>query len=308
MVRRFVVGACLTVLTAGAGFAQSKPDFSGTWKLNVAKSDFGPLPAPTSRVDVIQHADPSLKDSVTADTAQGKQEYTATYTTDAKEVVNKIGPREVKSTVAWEGNTLVVNSKTSFNDNDITVKSVWSLSADSKTLTQNIHFTSAMGEADQKQIFDKQEGSATPATTTTATKVSGGPKPNFSGVWKLNVAKSDFGVIPGPESRTDTIDHTDPSLKIATKEEGPQGKRDYVMVLTTDGTENVNNPGIEIKSTSTWEGPALVTNTKLKFQDNDVAIKNVMTLSDDGKTLTVNSHLTSAMGETDQKFVYEKQS
>src|SRR5713226_6378521 len=106
-----------TVLTvsalAASLVAQSKPNFSGTWKLNVAKSDFGPLPAPESRTDVIEHSDPNLKDVVSAQGAQGKQDFTANYTTDGKEVTNKMGPREVKSTASWEGNNLVVNSKTS---------------------------------------------------------------------------------------------------------------------------------------------------------------------------------------------------
>ena len=48
-------------------------------------------------------------------------------------------------------------------------------------------------------------------------------------------------------------------------------------------------------------------NTKLKFQDNDVTIKTTWLLSDDGKTLTQNAHLESAMGETDQKLVFDKQ-
>ena len=321
MLRKIFITVSIALLTACAGFAQSKPDFSGTWKLNVEKSDFGPLPAPTSRLDVIQHADPSLKDTVTAEGAQGKQNYTASYTTDGKEVTNKMGPREMKSIVTWDAATLVMNSKANFNDNEVTIKSVWSLSADGKTLTQNVHFVSPMGEADQKQIFEKQDGSAATASVapaapapaapapavTPAAKLSTGPKPNFSGTWKLNVAKSDFGVIPGPETRTDIIDHSDPSLKVAVKEDGPQGKRDYTLIMTTDGTENVNNPGIEIKSSSTIEGSTLVMNRKLKFQENDIAIKEVWALSEDGKTLTNNSHLASAMGEMDQKYVYEKQ-
>ncbi len=312
MLRKIFITLSIALLATGAGFAQAKPDFSGTWKLNVEKSDFGPLPAPTSRMDVIQHADPSLKDSVTAEAAQGKQNYAATYTTDGKEVTNKMGPREMKSIVTWDAATLVMNSKTNFNDNEVTIKSVWSLSADGKTLTQNIHFISPMGEADQKQIFEKQDGEATtasvaPASITPAAKMPSGPKPNFSGTWKLNVAKSDFGVLPGPETRTDIIDHSDPSLKVSVKEDGPQGKRDYTLNMTTDGTENVNNPGIEIKSTTTIEGPTLVMNRKLKFQENDIAIKELWTLSEDGKTLTNNSHLASAMGEMDQKYVYEKQ-
>ena len=316
MLRRFFLTLSITLLAVGAGFAQSKPDFSGTWKLNVEKSDFGPLPAPTGRVDVILHADPDLKDTVTADTAQGKQNYSAAYTTDGKEVTNKMGPREMKSTVTWDVATLVMNSKTSFQDNEVTIKSVWSLSADGKTLTQNIHFVSPMGEADQKQIFEKQEGgaatsaSAAPAAApiAPAAKMTGGPRPNFTGTWKLNVAKSDFGPMPGPENRTDIIEHSDPSLKVSTKEDGPQGKRDYTLIMTTDGKENVNNPGIEIKSTSTIEGSTLVMNRKLKFQEQDIAIKEIWSLSDDGKTLTTSSHVISPMGELDQKYVYEKQS
>ncbi|MDQ6758515.1 MAG: hypothetical protein M3Z32_01460, partial [Acidobacteriota bacterium] len=249
MFSKLLIASSIALLAATAGLAQAKPDFSGTWKLNVDKSDFGPLPPPTSRVDVIQHAEPSLTDSVTADTPQGKQNFTSTYTTDGKEVTNKNGPREIKSTMTWEAFNLVVNSKLSFNDNEVTIKSVWSLSADGKTLTQTAHIASPMGEADQKWIFEKQDASATSSTGTPArssastssaasiapaAKLSGGAKPNFSGTWKLNVAKSDFGVIPGPESRTDIIDHSDPSLKVSVKEEGPQGKRDYALVMSTD--------------------------------------------------------------------------
>src|SRR6266853_141285 len=127
MLRKVRIALFASVLFATSAFAQ-KPNFSGTWKMSVAKSDFGPLPAPTKRTDVIEHSDPNLKDTVDAESAQATQQYTATYTTDGKEVTNTIGPRQVKSTLTWEGNTLVVNSKTSFNDNEITMKAVWSLS------------------------------------------------------------------------------------------------------------------------------------------------------------------------------------
>jgi len=62
-----------------------------------------------------------------------------------------------------------------------------------------------------------------------------------------------------------------------------------------------------MKSTLSWQGKSLVVDTKLKIQGNDVTIKSVWTLSDDGKTLTQNAHLGSPMGETDQKLVFEKQ-
>lgn len=165
MIRKIVSITILIALPLMSVFAQQKPDFSGTWKLNVAKSEFGPLPAPTSRTDVITHKEPSLSNSVTAEGAQGKQEYTLSYTIDGKEALNKMGPREVKSTLKWVGSDLVISSKFVFNDMDVTSESTWTLSPDGKTLTVKAHFKSAMGEADQKLVFEKQEGGAasTPA-------------------------------------------------------------------------------------------------------------------------------------------------
>lgn len=163
MIRKLLSIASLTALLLMTAFAQQKPDFSGTWKLNVAKSDFGMLPGPTSRTDVITHKDPSVSDSVSLENAEGKQQYTTSYTTDGKEVVNKIGPREVKSTMKWSGSNLAVSSKLVYNDVDVTGESTWTLSGDGKTLTISIHYASAMGETDQKLLFEKQEGGAAPA-------------------------------------------------------------------------------------------------------------------------------------------------
>ena len=54
----------LTLLTLALGLvqAQAKTDFSGTWKLNTGKSDFGPMPPPDSMTQKITHQDPSLKE------------------------------------------------------------------------------------------------------------------------------------------------------------------------------------------------------------------------------------------------------
>src|SRR5262249_20211365 len=135
---------------------------TGTWQLNVAKSDFGVLGGPTSRSDVITHKDPAISSHVSADGPQGKFDYTSNYSTDGKETINKFAERESKSTAKWEGNNLVVHSKFNFNDMDVDAIATWMLSADGKTLTIGVHLSSAMGEADQKLIFDKQEAGAAP--------------------------------------------------------------------------------------------------------------------------------------------------
>ncbi len=162
MIRKLVSITILIALPLVSLLAQQKPDFSGTWKLNVAKSDFGPLPGPESRTDVVTHKEPSLSNNVTAEGAQGKQQYTVNYTTDGKEAVNNIGPREVKSTLKWDGSNLKITSKFLFNDSPVTGEATWTLSPDGKTLTINGHFSSSMGEADQKLVFEKQEGGAAP--------------------------------------------------------------------------------------------------------------------------------------------------
>jgi hypothetical protein len=312
MSRHAIVSAFVVLALAASVSAQSKPNFSGTWKLNVAKSDFGVLPPSNGRTDVIDHQEPNLKDSVSDDAAQGQQNYTLSITTDGKEAINRPGGLEMKSVAKWDTSNLVVNSKLDLQGNEVGIKTTWALSDDGKTLTESIHLESPMGETDQKMVFEKQEAGASvvaSAKPAAAGMTASGAKPNYSGTWKLNVTKSDFGPIPGPDSRTDVIEHNDPMLKVSTSQEGgPQGKQEYTLNLTTDGKEATNTPGgLEVKSIGGWETNNLIMNVKLKLQDNDVAIKTTWLLSQDGKTLTENAHLTTAMGELDQKMVFEKQ-
>jgi len=148
----------LTLLTLAFGLlqAQAKTDFSGTWKLNPGKSDFGQMPAPDSRTDKITHQDPSLKTNVTSSGGMGDATYDLSYTTDGKECVNQMFGNDVKSIVKWDGDDLTIDSKGSFGGSDFTAKARWNLSADGKTLTVTTHFSSGMGEGDVKEVFDKQ--------------------------------------------------------------------------------------------------------------------------------------------------------
>ena len=308
MIRRLIAPALLAASLLASAYAQQKPNFTGTWKLNVAKSDFGMVPGPESRTDVIVHADPSLTDKVSADTAQGKQEYTATYTTDGKEAVNKRGPVEAKSILHWDGSKLVVDTKLNVNDQDITIKAIWTLSADGKTLTQNAHLAASMGETDQTLIYEKQDGAAAPAAPASpVAPAAAAGKPNYTGTWKLNVGKSDFGPVPGPDTRTQKIDHKDPALKVANDEEGPMGKQNWEIDLVADGTEVTAKMGDrDVKNAVIWEAGNIVVTTKLQYEGSDVVIKATYLLSADGKVLTVNAHITSPMGEFDQKLIYDK--
>src|SRR5262249_29192956 len=165
---------------------------------------------------------------------------------------------DIKSTAKWDGPNLVVDSKLKFQDQDVSIKTVWALSDDGRTLTQSAHIESPLGELDQKVIYDKQEGgsaAAAPAPSAAATNGVAGAHPNLSGTWKLNVNKSDFGVMPPPDSQVNVIDHHDPVLKVKVTAEGSQGKQEYELNSTTDGKEATNTlMGQPMKSTTVWEG------------------------------------------------------
>jgi hypothetical protein len=158
MFRKLTIASMLMIAFAISAAAQGKTDFTGTWKLKVDKSDFGMMPAPASRTDKIEQTAAGIKDTVDVRSAQqGKQAYTINYTTDGKEVVNNVGGRDIKSTATWDGALLVISSKFKFQDSDVDAKSNWSLSDGGKTLTLMHHYTSSMGEMDQKLVFEKQE-------------------------------------------------------------------------------------------------------------------------------------------------------
>jgi len=304
MFRRAVFATLAIAALAATAVAQSKPNFTGAWKLNIAKSDFGPLPAPDSETDTFTQTDAGIKDLVTGNSQQGKLDTTITYNFDGTETVNNIGGLEIKSKAKWDGPLLTITSKLKFQDQDVDVKDIWTLSADGKTLTKDTHFTSSMGEADQKYIFEKGgadvNASAAPAA---------GGKPNYSGTWKLNTAKSDFGPLPPPDSETDVIDHKEPTVIITVDAATAQGPQKYTLQTTTDNVEAPVKMGPrDAKVKTGWDATNNLNSTiKLTFNDQDVSMKRVYVLSADGKTLTVNNHLESPMGEADQKLTYEKQ-
>lgn len=156
MIRRLLSITFLLALPIASVFAQQKPDFTGTWKLNVAKSDFGLLGGPTSRTDGIIHQGASLSISTIADDVQGKQQYKINYTTDGKEAINKLGPYEVKSILKWSGRNLVISSRFIYNNVNITSEATWTLSPDGKTLTIKTDFKGALGNHSQRLVLEKQ--------------------------------------------------------------------------------------------------------------------------------------------------------
>ena len=133
--------------------------------------------------------------------------------------------------------------------------------------------------------------------------------PNFSGEWKMNIAKSDFGSVPAPEVLTRNIKHSDPQLGIATHQKGARGEVNTELKYTTDGKVCTNQvQGGEAKGTAVWQGDHLVIDSERDFQGTPIKLKETWVLSDGGKTLTITSHVSVPnQGEFDIRYVFDKQ-
>ena len=136
--------------------------------------------------------------------------------------------------------------------------------------------------------------------------------PNFSGKWSLDVAKSDFGPMPPPESMTYAIDHKEPALKIVTTQKGQQGETTNERNVTTDGKDNVNKLRMpmgetDVKSTTKWAEKTLTTAFKLDMQGMALDIVESWKLSDDGKVLTVLREIGTDQGNFAVTTVFNKQ-
>ena len=156
MRRTGLILAGLLLLAASAS-AQTKPNFSGDWKMNAAKSNFGQMPAPSSLTEKITHTDPSLKVQTAQSGDFGDLNSDFSFTTDGKECQNAMGDMfKMTSTVKWDGDILMFDSKMDIQGNAMTGVDKWSLSPDGKTLTVQRHFNGPMGEGDAVMVLDKQ--------------------------------------------------------------------------------------------------------------------------------------------------------
>jgi hypothetical protein len=127
---------------------------------------------------------------------------------------------------------------------------------------------------------------------------------NFTGVWKLNLAKSDYGPVPPPDVMTRTINHNDPSLQISTYQKGANGETTTELKYTTDGKPAENKGS---KGSAKWDGDKLVIDSVRDYQGADLKFHEIYGLSADGKVLTINNHLTLPQGEFDLTLVFDKQ-
>jgi hypothetical protein len=136
-------------------------------------------------------------------------------------------------------------------------------------------------------------------------------KPNFSGTWNLDLAKSDFGPSPPPDSMVLVIEHKEPRIKVASTQKSQMGDSANERNLTTDGKPNPNTVRAggeeqKVTSTSKWDGAKFVTSYTLDMQGTPAAFLDSWELSADGKVLTINRNVSVAGQEFVIRTVFTK--
>ena len=140
--------------------AQGKPDFSGTWTMDAAKSD----PAPQGRGGGGGGGGGTLTIKQTATeltiTSQGRQgPQTMTYKLDGSESTNQVmgrgGAQSVKSTAKWDGSSLVIETTRDFNGTSITTKEVRRLDNGGKEMHVETTAQTPNGEQKRKVVYTK---------------------------------------------------------------------------------------------------------------------------------------------------------
>jgi hypothetical protein len=156
------VAAVLFVLQIAVAVA--KPDFSGTWVMDVNRSFSNP-PGLEQTMTVV-HSGDQIKVDAKIKTQQGEQTINETYTLDGKETeFTPPGTQpnaKGKRTAIWlpEGRGAVIDDLVTSDSpkGPVTRKTMrkWTLSADGKTLTVDYFFDDQRGSFEAKRVFVKK--------------------------------------------------------------------------------------------------------------------------------------------------------
>jgi hypothetical protein len=139
---------------------------------------------------------------------------------------------------------------------------------------------------------------------------------NFGGQWKLNEGKSELGEFTGFAAKSVKIEQKEDAITITQVNSFNGEEMTRTETLTFDGKETESSGGFgnaKRKSTAKWsdDGKMLTLSYVLKLEfngeTNEIKGTEKYSLSDDGKTLTLQSNTATPQGDISSKAVYDKQ-
>ena len=89
------------------------------------------------------------------------------------------------------------------------------------------------------------------------------PKPNFTGTWKFNPAKSVLQITQ-PDETIIVIDHQEPFFRITRTHKVDKKSDSFTVELTTDGKKiSIDQPEVRLRARAYWDDDALVFDSDL---------------------------------------------
>lgn len=112
--------------------------------------------------------------------------------------------------------------------------------------------------------------------------------PDYTGVWELVRGKSDFGFLPPPRLRIDTILHDDSRLRIRTRQKDANGDLTVDRKLTIGADPVIIQLlGRARRVRAFWDALTLVMETSSDVSGNPRRIEDRWTLDPSGEYLTI---------------------
>ncbi|HVT86092.1 MAG TPA: hypothetical protein VHD35_12885 [Chitinophagaceae bacterium] len=164
--KKLIAFVTIPALLLSFTFLADKANFSGDWKLNEGKSDFGQRGARFATKELkVEQKDDAITISRTTPSFQGGDDVTSTETLtfDGKEVTGTgFGNSTRKSSLKWadDGKSFTITSNTTMDRNGQTFSfsatETWTLEDGGKSLTVTTTRTTQQGDVTTKAVYDKQ--------------------------------------------------------------------------------------------------------------------------------------------------------
>ena len=127
-------------------------------------------------------------------------------------------------------------------------------------------------------------------------------KSSINGTWKMNMSKSQ--AEESIQGITVKFEQTGAALREDLTMLTPDGERKATLNYTLDGKESTNQWGPrEVKSTAKSEGDSVI----LEWKGDDHSLLRKITVSQDGKVMTMIVRQTSPGGQREDTIVLDKQ-
>jgi hypothetical protein len=159
---KIALGVCILAAIGGAALAAgTKPDFSGTWKLDPLMSRFSKdLPPPKSRTITIQQHDPKLHIEIKTESKTGNRDHVFDLTIDGAETKSSTsGDDSTTASISWgdiDGTRLVLTIKEQSSSGPVVITRVMKRGSNGKMLTTVLIVEAPTGEQEADEFYNLQ--------------------------------------------------------------------------------------------------------------------------------------------------------